>query len=334
MLSLPTLDITSTAAQAAKAKAQMQRTNLVRFGKGAAGNYEIRFLPQHTGDKANPISADLPFYRRFGVHLVPRADGQKGFTRFVCDQLTYGRPCKIDQAIIAWRTHVKALKAQNQAPDSVLDSIISNSNAGDRYLVNAIILRGQNADPNRIQVLDLSRTQFETVLLAIEHIPTLLCPVNGTSINVALKPRAQGQGLEMQMLPTPGAAGAVKMDAATFLDQLRNLDQVLEGEFSNASPADAFTGDWLHPLAGGHQAPALAAPSSPAPAQIGYQQPMASSVAPGAPQGIDLSKPAAAPQPVHVQPQTAYTPPVTQSVDDDAMARLMAELEADDEIPF
>ena len=259
-LALPTYDVGQINAMVSQTKASMSRDNMVRFK--AAGQYRLRFYPQG-GKHLSPAAGVQPsFWKKYGVHLIPRSDGQTGYHKIVCNEATYDKPCPVDARIGEFKRFKKTANEQGKAVDSQLENLIGKSNAGTRFVVNATIFSGpQNADPNAIVPLDLAYGQFETVLLMMQINPMLFLPDLGSFVNVMVSPNPGGRkGFSMNIMGVEPAT-PVTID----LNKLLDLDIVVEAELRNASPAELFTGDFFNPLP---VAGALPSPTSGAPLAI------------------------------------------------------------------
>lgn len=312
-LALPTYDVGQINAMVSQIKASMSRDNMVRFK--AAGQYRLRFYPQG-GKHLSPAAGVQPsFWKKYGVHLIPRSDGQTGYHKIVCNEATYDRPCPVDARIGEFKRFKKAANEQGKAVDSQLDNLIGRSGAGTRFVVNATIVSGpQNADPNAIVPLDLAYGQFETVLLMMQINPMLFLPDLGSFVNVMVSPNPGGRkGFSMNIMGVEPAT-PVTID----LNKLLDLDIVVEAELRNASPAELFTGDFFNPLpaAGALPAPTAGAPLG-IPAHAGIMGAGAPSVAlPPAPVPMPAPTPAPVQTIIQPQPPAAFSPGVPANVDD------------------
>ena len=353
-LALPTYDVGQINAMVSHTRALMSRDNMVRFK--AAGQYRLRFYPQG-GKHLSPAAGVQPsFWKKYGVHLIPRSDGQTGSHKIVCNEATYDKPCPVDARIGEFKKFKKAANEQGKAVDSQLENLIGRSNAGTRFVVNATIVSGpQNADPNAIVPLDLAYGQFETVLLMMQINPMLFLPDLGSFVNVMVSPNPGGRkGFSMNIMGVEPAT-PVTVD----LNKLLDLDIVVEAELRNASPAELFTGDFFNPLpvagallpsptAGaplaipahpgimGAGAPSVALPPAPAPTatppvQTIIQPSPAATFNPGVPANVDDAVAAAVAGIVTTPPAPAPAPvaetPVAETPEQ-VIARLQAELAA------
>jgi gp32 DNA binding protein like len=205
----------------------------------AEGLSKIRLLPQ-----GGRFKGTVNFFQKYGTHFlkVPQSDGTSKMYKFICNRNTNNSKCNLCDDYWTHYHAAKAAKANGTYYDPLIAKIADEARADTKWLVNAMILSGD--EPGKVVPLRLTKGLFDAIdgLIAADYY-NLFDPALGNNITVVMKKRTAGFGLEVATF-VPEAASSIGLNDADLLD----LKDVLDSELANAYPADAWSGDWRDPV--------------------------------------------------------------------------------------
>lgn len=211
------MDMTALLAKinSAKEGIEARKTSGINAIRPPAGQSRWRILPGWR--KADRET----FFHYYGKHWVKDADG-KVLATYLCERDTYGRPCPVCDVVGA------AIRSTKD--DTVLKDL-KEMTARRGVLVNALMISGTGADPNKPVLLDLPPSLFDNILIP------LLASRMGDDINLLdLKEgrdviiNREGTGLSTRYTLTD-AAKATAIDPSV-LDRVLDIDAWLTSEKS------------------------------------------------------------------------------------------------------
>ena len=179
-----------------------------RTYKPAAGKTRIRILPSWRG------LDDGQFWHDYGVHFVKDAeDNLKSI--YLCTDATFGTDCPVCQAI------GQGIKHSN---DDSIAKILKSSNAGQRYLLNVLVL-SDDAKKNEPQVMEVGSKIFEQICEVISEYDDISDLNTGTDINISRK----GTGMLDTVYTVTPCAKSNAVPKAIY-DKVANLDEYVAQE--------------------------------------------------------------------------------------------------------
>lgn len=187
-------------------KAAMNSGNRQKTAKPPEGRSKWRILPGWRKDKE-----DSTFFHDFGQHFIKGMDNQLKAV-YVCVDKTYGKPCKICEAI---RQGV-----MSSSDDDVV-KVLKDANAASRILLNAIHVDGESQDP---QILEVGPKVFSEIINIIQEWGNILDLDTGKDIVI----ERTGKGLNTKYSVQVAAKSAPV--PASVMGKLHDLDEYVAQE--------------------------------------------------------------------------------------------------------
>lgn len=185
-------------------KAALNSGNRAKTVKPPEGRSRWRILP--TWRKAE---GETQFWHDFGQHFIKDSTGSLKAV-YVCTDKTYGRPCKVCDAI---------QQGMHATTDDAMVELLKESKASGRVLCNALHIDSDK--PGDPHILELSPNTFAAVLSVIEEWGDKVLSLGADGMDIIIE--RTGKGLQtkysVQIAAKSNAAPADVMKRITDLDE-------------------------------------------------------------------------------------------------------------------
>ena len=220
-------------------KAALQSGNRAKTAKPAEGRSRWRILP--TWRKAE---GETQFWHDFGQHFIKDGTGTLKAV-YVCTDKTYGRPCKVCDAIS------QGMHATN---DDAMVELIKGAKANGRVLLNALEISGDK--PTEPQILEVSPSVFASILGLIEEWGDKVISLGADGMDIIIE--RVGKGLNTKY--SVQIAAKSQPCPADVMKKVTDLDEYVKQE-SAEQERRALTN--LSAVAGSLPAPSASSAAKP-----------------------------------------------------------------------